>query len=117
MLSSRQTPSTLGHNSFSLSEGDRKVIRFCPRGGAPRREPRSATWGTTGDSPVEGLERYECERESEDDYRHHMLVNLLATIVLIVLIVSGSWILETLVNTTLGPIPPVVDQGPPLLAQ
>jgi hypothetical protein len=52
MLSSRQTPSTLGHNSLSLSEGDRKVIRFCSRGGAPRREPRSATWGTTGDSPA-----------------------------------------------------------------
>ena len=57
-------------------------------------------WDTTGASPVEGLERYKCGPESEEDYRYRMLVNLLATVVLSVLIVTGSWILETLVNST-----------------
>jgi hypothetical protein len=69
VLSSHQTRSTLGHNSLSLSEGDRKSSAFV----------------------LEGFERYECGPESEEDYRYRMLVNLLATVVLIVLIVTGSW--------------------------
>jgi hypothetical protein len=100
LLSSHHTRSTLGHNSLSLSNGDRKVIRLYAHGGSLRREPRRATWDTTGDSPVEGLERYECGPESEEDYRYRMLINVLAVVVLIVLVVTGSWILETLVNTT-----------------
>jgi hypothetical protein len=100
MRPSHQTRSTLGHNSLPPSKGDRKVIRFCPHGGAFRRESRPVRWDTTGDSPVESLERYECGFESEEDYRYRMLVNLLAMVVVIVLIVTGSWILKTLVNTT-----------------
>jgi hypothetical protein len=104
MLSSHQTRSTLprstlGHDSLPLGESDRKVIRF-PHRGVLRREPTPAIWDTGVDSPVEGLERYERGPESEEEYRCRMMGNLLAAIVVILLIVTGSWILETMISTT-----------------
>jgi len=43
------------------------------------------------DQPVEGLEKYE-RGESEDDYRHRMLVNLAALAFTIALSVAGIWL-------------------------
>jgi hypothetical protein len=100
LLSSRQAYSTMRVNSRPLIDGDGTVIRFRPRGTAPRRELGLGSWDTTGDSPVDDLRRYKYASESDDDYRHRMRVNLFAAIVVIVLIIAGSWVVDTLVKTT-----------------
>ena len=47
--------------------------------------------------PVEELRKYGYEPESNADYRHRMLVNFLATVVIIVL-VTGSWMVDTIIS-------------------
>jgi hypothetical protein len=102
MLSSHQilTRSTIGHNSLSPTEGDRSVIRLCPRGGGLRPDLRLVRSDTMGDPPVAGMERYECGSENEEDYRHRMLINLLAAVFLLALIITGTWIVNTIAQTT-----------------
>src|ERR1700730_9505455 len=102
MLLSRQarTQSTLGRNPSSSPEGDRKIIRLCPGRGAVRSHPAPMRWDAIGDSPVANLERYESGSESEEVYRQRMVCNLVAAIVLIALIITGNWIVETLAQTT-----------------
>jgi hypothetical protein len=53
----------------------------------------------TGDSPVAGLRRYEPAPKSDNDFRHRMLVNFLATIVIIVLMVTASWMVDTIISS------------------
>jgi hypothetical protein len=101
-VSSRQTYSSMRGNSRSLIDSDGNVVRFRPRGTAPRRELGLGSCDTTGDSPVEDLRKYEYTPESDDDYRHRMLVNFLATIVLIVLMVTGGWMADTIINSWPG---------------
>jgi hypothetical protein len=101
-VSSRQTYSSMRGNSRSLIGSDGNVIRFRSRGNAPRRELSLGSCDTTGDSPVEDLRKYEYRSENDDDYRHRMLVNFLATIVLIVMMVTGSWMVDTIINSWPG---------------
>src|SRR5437660_130458 len=96
MLSSRQTRTGSAH----VTESDRKVIRLGSRGAALRPYLAPVRCGTMGDSPVAGLERYERRCEGEDDYRHRMLANLLAAIVVVVLIITGDWIVQTIAQTS-----------------
>jgi hypothetical protein len=49
---------------------------------------------------VKDLHAYESTPESDDDYRYRMRVNLLAAIVVITLIATGSWVLNALANAT-----------------
>jgi hypothetical protein len=101
-LSSHQISTwfTTEHNSLSLTEGDRRVIHLCPRGRALRPDQGLVSWYAMGGSPVAGTERYERGSESEEDYGHRMLVNLLAAVVLLTLILVGTWIVDTIVQTT-----------------
>jgi hypothetical protein len=46
---------------------------------------------TKGDPLVDELRKYRYAQEGDADYRHRMLVNFLATIVIIFLMVTGSW--------------------------
>jgi hypothetical protein len=73
------------------------VLRF-----QPRNTPLRAPWrwpppdlGTPG--PVRDLAKYERD-ETSDDYRHRMMMNLLALGVTVVLIVSGLWLTNMLVK-------------------
>jgi hypothetical protein len=50
------------------------------------------------DPPVEELRKYGYEPESDVDYRHRVLVNFLATVVIIVLMVTGTWMVDTIIN-------------------
>jgi hypothetical protein len=95
MSSTRQTQI----RSALLTEGDRKIIHLSTRAGAPRPSVTPVRWNPMSDPPVAGLERYECRSQTDDDYRHQMLVNLLATIVVIVLIATGDWIVQTMAQT------------------
>jgi hypothetical protein len=78
----------------STADGDRKIIRFPAPGGVRRGE--SVRWDAMGGSPVAGLEKYEHGPQGNDDYRGRMFANLLAAVVLVALIVTGSWIVETI---------------------
>ena len=74
-----------------------QVLRF-----QPRNTPLRAPWrwpppdlGTPG--PVRDLAKYERD-ETSDDYRHRMMMNLLALGITVVLIVSGLWLTNMLVK-------------------
>jgi len=46
---------------------------------------------TKGDLPIDELRKYGYAPEGDADYRHRMPVNFLATLVIIFLMVTGSW--------------------------
>ena len=75
------------------------VIRFRPRSTAPRHELGLGGCGTGGDSAIVDLRRYEYGLKSDDDYRHRMMVNLLAAIVVIVLMVTGGWLVDRIISS------------------
>jgi hypothetical protein len=80
-------------------DGDGNIIRFRPHGTDPRSESSMGGCHTTGESPVEDLRKYEYTSESNDNYRHRMLVNFFATIVIIVLMVTGTWMVDTIISS------------------
>jgi hypothetical protein len=83
-----------------MGNGNENVINFRPRGADSQRALGLGRYVTMDDSPVKGLQAYESAPESDDDYRYRMRVNLLGAIVVITLIVTGSWVLDTLANAT-----------------
>jgi hypothetical protein len=121
MPPSQQTSSTTKDNSLPVIDGDRKVIRFRSYSAAFRQksglqtwdrlgesnvvrfrsrdhvfrpEPEPRRWNATGKSWIENIDRY--ASESDDDYRHRMLQNILATVVLIALVITGCWVVNAL---------------------
>jgi hypothetical protein len=96
---SSQRTSTMPGNSTPLIGGDGNVIRFRPHGTPPRRELDLKSRDLMGDSAVKDLRKYEYAPEGDDDFRHRMLVNLLVAIVVIVLIVTGSWMVDTITSS------------------
>jgi hypothetical protein len=99
-MSSRPINSIMPGNTRSTTDGAGNVIRFRPRGAAPRRKLRLASCDMMDDSPVKGLQAYESAPKTDDDYRSRMRVNLAAAIVVITLIVAGSWVLDALAKST-----------------
>ena len=71
------------------SDPGNRVVRFRPRGSQqPVQQPPS---------PVEDLAKYErSATEGDDDYRHRMLMNGIAALAVIVLVVAGWWIADTM---------------------
>jgi hypothetical protein len=98
LLSSGQI-SSVPCSTLSTPDDKENVISFCPLGTASRRELGVGRYGATGGSPIKGLQEYKSAIESDDDYRHRMRVNLLAAVAVIMLIVSGSWVMDTLVES------------------
>ena len=80
--------------------GESEVIRFRPRGTGPGRELGLGSWDAMDGSPVADLRKYEYAREGDDDYRRRMIVNVFAAAVLVVLMITGDWIVSTLATTT-----------------
>lgn len=70
------------------SPPERRVLPFRGRGSLFASNPPRP-------SPVQDLERFE-RTQDEDDYRHRMIMNGLALLLLIVLIGSGIWIANTM---------------------
>ena len=99
-MSSGQIHSVMPRHAWSTSDGDGNVIRFRPRGAAPRRELGLGSCDMMDDSPVKDLRQYESAPESEDDYRYRMRVNFFVALVVITLIVAGSWVLDALAKST-----------------
>ena len=71
-------------NREPSSSDDHRVISF--RRGATVRPP---------EAPVEDLTKYE-RSEGKDDYRHRMIVNVVAFVFVIGLIGMGLWLADTM---------------------
>jgi hypothetical protein len=83
---------------FESRDNSGCVIRFRPRMGTSRQSHRGmGPIGTYGPdySPVPDLAKYEY-RESDDDYRHRMIVNALALAFTSLLILASAWIAHTM---------------------
>ena len=69
-------------------DSDRRVVSF-RRGSLFARRP-------VPPSPVDDLDKYERKPEEPDDYRHRMLMNGAALVVVVLLVAAGIWIADTL---------------------
>jgi hypothetical protein len=99
LLSSRQTCLDVRRDAGPRSNGDENVVRFRPRGSPSRRESAWDNSIINGKSPVADLRNYERAPENVDELRHCMLVNGLATIVIIVLMVTGRWMVNSMISS------------------
>ncbi len=72
----------------SSSESERRVVSF--RHGRPRLPPP-----VTPPARVENLAKY-TRSEGPDDYRHRMIVNIVAFVFVIGLIGAGLWLADTM---------------------
>ena len=75
-----------------LPEETGRVLRFRPRisGAADRYLVETSAASTPDGSPVDGIDGY--ERAGDDDYRHRMIMNVLALLVCLLLAGSGVWL-------------------------
>ena len=83
------------------SDADSRVIRLRSRTGASHRSQRGiASTGCSGSdySPVADLSKYECP-ESEDDYRHRMIVNAIALVFVSLLSAAGFWLVNAIAHS------------------
>jgi hypothetical protein len=118
---SQTTHSTRAEDSLSLSNGGGKIIRLYPRAVASREKPALPMWDKNGEynvirfsqvapvksTPQRGGKTAKSQAEFlanpnsrvDYDYHHQMLENGLAAAVLVVLVISGQWILSTLLAT------------------
>ncbi|HET9814759.1 MAG TPA: hypothetical protein VFQ33_03270 [Xanthobacteraceae bacterium] len=81
-------------NSAHADNDHGRVIRLRPRiGGRPASPWRSPPVDdpTRYDSPVPDLAKYECP-ESDDEYRHRMMLNAIAFVFTSLLVLAGVWI-------------------------
>jgi len=76
------------HEPSAPDDGPR-VVSFRPRGVAARHQ--------SAPSPVEDLAKYE-RSDGSDDYRHRMLINVLAAVFVVALIGTGLWIADTMAD-------------------
>jgi len=70
------------------SQQDGRVLQFRPRAQSPVRDPH---W-----SPVDDLHKY--TQAGDDDYRHRMMMNLIAVLVAVVLVGCGIWLMNAIVQ-------------------
>jgi hypothetical protein len=75
-------------NDEQSSHDERRVVSF-------RRGPAGTRPTVTGPTPVQDLGKYE-DRESADDYRNRMIVNVAALLFVIVLVGAGIWLADTM---------------------
>jgi hypothetical protein len=86
--------------TLSRSTDDRRVIRFRPRMGTLRGSHRWNALNNNSepdDSSVVDLTKYEWP-ESDDDYRHRMIVNAISLVFTILLILAGIWLADMMAH-------------------
>jgi hypothetical protein len=72
----------------SSSDDERRVVNF-------RRGPAGTRPPSPSPTPVEDLAKYE-GRESADDYRNRMIVNVATFLFVVALIGAGIWLADTM---------------------
>jgi hypothetical protein len=83
------------------SDADSRVIQFRSRTGASHRSHRSKApivYSGPDYSAVADLSKYECP-ESEDDYRHRMVVNAIALVFVSLLSLAGFWLVNAIAHS------------------
>jgi hypothetical protein len=70
------------------SDDDNRVVSF-------RRGPTGTRSRPNAPTPVEDLTKYE-DRESPDDYRNRMIVNIVAFLFVVALVGAGLWLADTM---------------------
>jgi hypothetical protein len=81
------------------SDPDSRVVRFESRTGASHHRGKALTGHYWPDySPVPDLSKYEC-LESEDEYRHRMVVNAIALVFVSLLSVAGLWLVNAIAHS------------------
>jgi hypothetical protein len=76
-----------------------RVLSFRPR--VPRARNDNQRWPRPLRSPVNDLSKYERDIEA-DNYRHRMVNNLLAFVVLCAIVTSGIWLANTMAEMRAG---------------
>src|SRR6516162_4130174 len=87
--------------SVLSSDADSRVIRFRSRTDAsPRSQRGKGPIGHSGPdySLVPDLSKYECP-ESEDDYRHRMVINAVALVFVSLLSLAGFWLVNVIAHS------------------
>jgi hypothetical protein len=76
-------------DSSQSSDHEARVLEF-------RRPKPDKRAPVAGPSPVADLAKYERVPEAPDDYRHRMVVNLVAFVFVVALIGAGLWLADTM---------------------
>jgi hypothetical protein len=83
------------------TDADSCVIQFRSRTGASHRSQRgkaSTAYSGSDCSPVADLSKYESP-ESEEDYRHRMIVNAIALVFVSLLSAAGFWLVNAIAHS------------------
>jgi Protein of unknown function (DUF3182) len=82
------------------TDADSRVIQFRSRTDNSHRHRGKASIGYSGpgDSPVPDLSKYE-RPESEDDYRHRMVINAVALVFVSLLGLAGFWLVNVIAHS------------------
>ena len=78
-------------DSGQMKSGQILTFQLRRRAGTPRHAPITPD----GDEPVDDLAAFE-EEDGHIDYRHRMLMNVFAVVIVSVLITAGVWIADTI---------------------
>lgn len=78
-------------DSSSPSDHEARVVNFPGARAARRPSDKPA-------APVESLAKYQGGREDPSDYRHRMIVNAAAFIIVAALIGAGLWLADTMAS-------------------
>ena len=81
-------------SSGYCNDNDGRVIQFRPRMGTSSRSRGGKAPIRNVEreySPVPDLAKYECS-ESDDEYRHRMIINAIAVVFTSLLILAGLWL-------------------------
>lgn len=76
-------------------QGSGQILSFQMRRRLGMPTPRHAPIAPDGDEPVDDLAAFE-EEDGNIDYRHRMLMNVIAVVIVSVLITAGVWIADTI---------------------
>ena len=76
------------------TDADRRVILFRPRTSPPSPGAGRGMGGEEA-SPVSDLAKFE-RGQGQDDYRHRMIVNVIALVFTVALAAAGIWIAESM---------------------
>lgn len=76
-----------------------QVLRFQRRRRAGQQPPRGSATAANGSEtePIDDLARYE-EEDSSVDYRHRMMMNFIAVLIVAALVGAGVWIADTITD-------------------
>jgi hypothetical protein len=87
--------------SHQSDGGNGRVLQFRPRHDARRGRNRGnpLLWNKeTNYSPVSDLTKYERASEAVDDYRHRMIVNVIAFVYVSMLVLAGVWLATSMAH-------------------